>query len=76
MTARHLVGSCRSISEGTQNPQLKTRRNSAKIVVVLTVVFVISYVSYHAYWTYAICIDKVRIVHLILDSNCKLQDTY
>jgi hypothetical protein len=36
MTARHLVESCRSISEGIQNPQLKTRRNTAKIVVGLT----------------------------------------
>jgi len=44
MTARHLVESSHSISEGTQNPQLKTRRNTAKIVVGLTVVFLISYV--------------------------------
>jgi len=51
MTARHLVESSRSISEGTQNPQLKTRRNTAKIVVGLTVVFMISYVSYHVLWT-------------------------
>ena len=54
MTARHLVKSSRSISEGTQNPQLKTRRNTAKIVVGLTVVFVISYVPYHTFWTYFI----------------------
>jgi len=49
MTARHLVDSSRSMSEGTQNPQLKTRRNTANIVVGLTVVFVISYVPYHAF---------------------------
>jgi len=55
MTARHLVQSSRGISEGTQNPQLKTRRNAAKIVVGLTVVFVISYVPYHVLWTYFIC---------------------
>ena len=54
MTARHLVESSRSISEGTQNPQLKTRRNTAKIVVGLTVVFMISYVPYHVLWTYII----------------------
>jgi len=54
ITARHLVESCRSISEGTQNSQLKTRSNSAKIVVGLTVVFMISYVPYHVLWTYII----------------------
>jgi hypothetical protein len=50
MTARHLVESSRPISEGTQNPQLKTRRNAAKILVGLTVVFLISYVPYHVFW--------------------------
>jgi len=55
MTARHLVESSHAISEGTCNPQLKTRRNAAKIVVGLTVVFVISYVPYHVFWTYIIC---------------------
>jgi uncharacterized membrane protein (DUF485 family) len=54
MTARHLVESSRSISEGTENPQLKTRRNTAKIVVGLTVVFLVSYVPYHVLWTYII----------------------
>ena len=52
MTACHLVESSRSISEGTENPQLKARRNVAKIVVGMTVVFVISYVPYHAFLTY------------------------
>jgi hypothetical protein len=54
-TARHLVESSRPICEGTQNPKLKTRRNTAKIVVGLTVVFVISYLPYHTLWTYLIC---------------------
>jgi len=49
MTARHLVESYRSISEGTQNLQLKTRRNTAKIVVGLALVFIFSYVPYHAF---------------------------
>ena len=31
MTACHLVESSISISEGTQNPQLKTRRNTARL---------------------------------------------
>jgi len=55
MTARHLVENSRAISEGTQNPQLETRRNAAKIVVGLTVVFVISYVPYHILWNYLFC---------------------
>jgi hypothetical protein len=54
MTARHLVESSRSISEGTQNSQLETRRITAKIVVGLTVVFLISYVPYHVFWSYII----------------------
>jgi len=53
-TARHLVESCRALSEGTQNPQIETRRNAAKIVLGLTVVFVISYVPYYVFWTYFI----------------------
>jgi hypothetical protein len=80
MTDRHLVENSRSISEGTQNPQLKTRRNTAKIVVGLTVVFVISIVPYHAFWTYFIC-SQEDIFSLstkdILDySNYKFQYTY
>jgi len=54
MTARHLVESSCPISEGTQNPQLKTRRYTAKIVMGLIVVFLISYVPYHIFWTYII----------------------
>jgi hypothetical protein len=54
MTALHLTESSRSISEWTQNPHLNTRRNTAKIVVGLAVVFMISYVPYHAFWTYII----------------------
>ena len=60
MTSRHLVESSRAISEGTQNPQLKKRRNAAKIVLGLAVVFVISYVPYHVFWTYYIC-SQVQI---------------
>ena len=61
MTARHLVECSRPISEGTQNPQLKTHRNSAKIVVGLTVVFLISYVPYHVFSTYIICNEKEEV---------------
>jgi len=55
MTARHLVENSRAIFEGTQNTQLETLRNATKIVVGLTVVFVISYVPYHILWTYFFC---------------------
>jgi len=80
MTARHLVVSSRSISEGTKNPQLKTRRNTAKIVVGLTVVFLISYVPYHVFWTYFICSQEDIISSDSRDvlrySNYELQYTY
>jgi Ca2+/Na+ antiporter len=59
MINRHLVESSRSISEGTQNPQLKTRRNTAKIVMGFAFVFMISYVPYHIYWTYFIYRQKL-----------------
>ena len=68
MTARHLVESSRAISDGTQNPQLETRRNAAKIVVGLTVVFVISYVPYHAVWNYFICGVDVFLSEIYYDT--------
>jgi hypothetical protein len=46
MTARHLLKKL-PLTEGTQNPQQKTRNNTAKIVLGLTVVFLISYVPLH-----------------------------
>jgi hypothetical protein len=81
MTARHLVESSRCISGGTQNPQLNTRRNTAKIVVGLTVVFLISYVPYHTFWTYIICTEEDNIfpeepTKMLIISNFKLRYTY
>jgi len=80
MTARHLAENSRAISDGTQNPQLKTRRNAAKIVVGLTVVFVISYVPYHVFWTYFICSQEYVLSYNINDtfysSDYKVQYTY
>jgi hypothetical protein len=64
MTALHLLNSSRSIFEGTQNPQLEKRINTAKIVLGLTVVFVISYVPYHAFWTYVNSTEKEDIILL------------
>jgi len=80
MTARRLVEYSRSISEGTQNSQLKTRKNVAKIVLGLTVVFVISYVPYHVFWTYYICSQKDMLSSDSRDvlrySNYQLQSMY
>jgi hypothetical protein len=52
MTARHLLKSSFSVSEQTQNPQLNKRKNTAKVVLGLTVVFLISYVPHHIWRTY------------------------
>jgi hypothetical protein len=57
-TARHLLEGSISISEGTQNPQLNIRRSTAKVVVGLTVVFMISYLPYHVFWAYIICTEE------------------
>jgi hypothetical protein len=54
MAACHLLRSANPISEETQNPQLNTRKTAAKIVLGLTVVFLISYVPYHVVWSYNI----------------------
>jgi hypothetical protein len=54
MTACHLVKMSSSMSEETQNPQMNALRNTAKVVLVVTVIFVISYVPYHAFITYVI----------------------
>jgi hypothetical protein len=67
MTARRLVESSRAISEGTQNPQLKTRRSAAKIVVGLAFVFMISYVPYHALCSYFIYSKNERFEYKITD---------
>jgi multisubunit Na+/H+ antiporter MnhB subunit len=54
MTAFHLVKSTDPISEGTQNPRLNTRKTTAKVVLGLTVVFLISYLPNHAFMAYTI----------------------
>ena len=51
-TARQLFKSSIPISEETQNPQLNIRKNAAKIMIGLTVVFSISYVPYYIFWVY------------------------
>ena len=52
MTACHLVKSTDLTFEETQNPQLNKRKNIAKYVMGLTIVFLISYGPYHAIWSY------------------------
>jgi len=79
-TARHLVESSRVMTERTENRQRKTRRNAAKIVLGLTVVFVISYVPYHAFWTYYISSKEDILLSYSTDdlgySNFEIQYTY
>jgi len=79
MTARHLMECSRSIFEGTENPHLKIRRNTAKIVVGLTVVFLISYVPYHVFLTYIIWTRSTQVYYMtframISHSNSGMQN--
>jgi hypothetical protein len=50
--ARNLVESSCSLSEETQNPQLNTRKNTAQVVLVLTLVLVITFLPYQIWETY------------------------
>jgi Leucine-rich repeat (LRR) protein len=52
MMARHLVESSCSVSKKTQNSRLNTRKNTAKVVLGLAVVSLISYLPYHISETY------------------------
>lgn len=82
MTAHHLVESSRSIPDGKQIPQLNTTRNTAKILLALTVVFLISYVPYHAFWTYInytakdVHFQTHKITEILGHSNYKIQYMY
>jgi hypothetical protein len=75
MTARHLLKSARPISQETHNPQANTRKNIAKIVLGLGVVFLISYVPYHILWTYIVFkdyIEEMEIMYIYSASTCLL----
>jgi hypothetical protein len=50
--ARHLVKNSCSLSEETQNPRLNTRTHTARVVLGLTAVFMISYLPFHVSDTY------------------------
>jgi len=74
-TARHLLKSALPISDDTQHPQANTRKNIAKIVLGLGVVFVISYVPYHILWTYIVYkdyIEEMEIMYTYSASTCLL----
>jgi hypothetical protein len=50
--ARHLVKSSCSLSEETESPRLHTRTQTARVVLALTAVFLISYLPFHTDETY------------------------
>jgi len=77
MAARHLVESVVFISEWTKSPQLKRRKNTAKIMVGLAFIFLISYLPYHTLWTHIITTEKqknsdLKIIEIIPHKNYKL----
>jgi hypothetical protein len=77
IAARHLVESTVSISKWTQSHQLKRRKNTAKIMVGLIFVFIISYLPYHALWTHIIITEKqkisdLKVIEIIPHKNFKL----
>jgi hypothetical protein len=76
--ARSLVQSSCPISEGTLNPQLNTRKNTVKIVTALSVVFLISYVPYHAFWTYFVYTTNPykAASKIVFEEQYKLQYMY
>jgi hypothetical protein len=64
MTARHLLESSCSLSEEAQNSRLNTRKNTAKVVLALIVVFLISYIPYHilqTIWFSSITLDNLVV---------------
>jgi hypothetical protein len=81
MTARHLAQDSSHLSVRAKNPKLNKRRTTAKIVLGLTVVFLISYVPYHAFWTYInvnrqVTFFSEKITDNLIYSNNELLFTY
>ena len=80
MTACNLVKRSYSMSEETQKPQVKALKNTARVVLGLTVVFIISYLPYHAFMTYIFSTADQsmfggNIKKIIFYKDYKLQDT-
>jgi hypothetical protein len=60
MASRHLVKDSDAISEGTQKPQLNTRKITAKVLLGLIIVFLISYLPsriWNTFWFFSITSD-------------------
>jgi hypothetical protein len=77
MAAHHLMQSVVYISEWTKSTQLERRKNTAKIMVGLTFVFLISSLPYHALWTHIITTEKqkisyLKLIEIIPNKNYKL----
>jgi len=53
-TSIHLLKNSFSFSEETQNPRLNKRKNTAKVVLGLTLVFLLTSVPFHIYQTFLI----------------------
>jgi hypothetical protein len=64
MAARHLFESVFYFPGFTKNPLLNRRKFTAKIMVGLTFVCLISYLPYHALWTNVITTEKQKISDL------------
>jgi len=61
MTSCHLLKSRYSLSEETQNARLNTRKNTAKVMLGLTLVFLFSYLPYQILETYLISSINLEI---------------
>jgi hypothetical protein len=68
-TARHLVKGCSVIPGETQNPQQNSRKITAKVVFGLTIVFLISYVPYHIYYTYFYSMNNLDIYRSVFSEK-------
>jgi len=80
-TACHLVEMSGSMSEETQKREVRALKNTAKIVLGLTLVFLISYVPYHAFRVYIIStadlkLSEVYLKKFILHRDYKLGYTF
>jgi hypothetical protein len=61
MAARHLLKSALPMSDNIEHPHAETRKNSAKIMFGLTVVFLISFVPYQIFITYSLSSDVYQL---------------
>jgi hypothetical protein len=76
MAGRHLVKSALPISDDIQHPLAETRKNTAKVMFGLTVIFLISFVPYHILMTYSLLSDISQFQFLYSIAPRKLQYTF